>query len=62
MYSNIYALPPGHLIVVKDEMISTYDYWELNKIDVDERKTEDEFINIMKQIFFVFHPELIALD
>jgi asparagine synthase (glutamine-hydrolysing) len=51
MFENIYAVPPGQMLVVENGQYQTKDYWNLKYISEDYTVSETEFAQQVRDVF-----------
>jgi len=50
MFSGVSSVRASHVVSIKQNNVSEYDYWNLHKVDVDKTLFEDEIVDQLREI------------
>lgn len=51
MFRNVFALRPGHAIIVKEREITEYAYWPFNSFTENRARSRDDFASEIRDVF-----------
>lgn len=51
MFRNVFALRPGHAVIIKGREINEYAYWPFHHCTENRSRSEDDFANEIRDIF-----------
>jgi len=52
IYKDVFKLPPAHILILKDDVITLRKYWELNyqdKITISEQEAAEEVLKLLRE-------------
>jgi asparagine synthase (glutamine-hydrolysing) len=51
MFRNVFALRPGHAVIIKEKEITEYAYWPFHRCIENRTRSEDDFASEIRSIF-----------